>query len=62
VLAKITSKIASLKINIKKANAEASPDKKTRINLYLTVKNIEQLEKAITEINRISEVLSVERL
>jgi guanosine-3',5'-bis(diphosphate) 3'-pyrophosphohydrolase len=62
VLAKITSKIACLQINIKKANVEASPDKKTRVNLQLTVKNIEQLEKALTEINGIPEVLSVERL
>lgn len=62
VLAKITSKIACLQINIRKANVEASPDKKTRVNLQLTVKNIEQLEKALTEINGIPEVLSVERL
>lgn len=62
VLAKITSKIASLKINIKKASVEPSPDKKTKVNLRMTVKNIEQLENAITEIKGIPEVLSVERL
>ena len=62
MLAKITSKIASLKINIKKASVEPSPDKKTKVNLHMTVKNIKQLENAITEIKGIPEVLSVERL
>jgi len=62
VLAKITSKIASLKVNIKKANVNIASDKTTRINLSLTVQDIVQLEKITTEIKGIREVLSVERL
>jgi len=62
VLAKITSKIADLKINITKANVSPSSDKITRIHLHFKVKNIEQLNKILTGINGISEVFSVERM
>jgi GTP diphosphokinase / guanosine-3',5'-bis(diphosphate) 3'-diphosphatase len=62
VLAKITSRIADSKVNIKKANVNAASDKTTRIILNLTVQDIEQLEKITSEIKSIPEVFSVVRI
>ncbi|MFW6139998.1 MAG: RelA/SpoT family protein [Acidobacteriota bacterium] len=62
VLAKITSKIADLDVNINKANIKSVSDRTTRINLSITVQDIEQLKKIISQIEDISEVLSVSRI
>jgi GTP pyrophosphokinase len=62
VLAKITSKIAHLKANIKKAKVNPDSETRTRINLNLTVHDIEQLERITAEIKGIAEVLTVVRI
>ncbi|MBD3413315.1 MAG: RelA/SpoT family protein [Candidatus Aminicenantes bacterium] len=62
VLAKVTSSIAKMKANIRKANVNPDSESKTRITLNIIVHDIEQLERIAEEIKGIAEVLSVARI
>jgi GTP pyrophosphokinase len=62
VLAKLTSVIAQQKGNITKAEVITFPDKKAEIKLILHIDDIEHLDKIMSQISKIKEIVSVDRV
>jgi len=59
VLANLTSVIAQQKGNIAKAEVITFPDKKAQIKLTLHINDVEHLDKIMSRISKIKEILSV---
>ncbi|MFQ6082842.1 MAG: RelA/SpoT family protein [Candidatus Aminicenantia bacterium] len=62
VLAKITSIIANLESNIKKAGVNTFSDKRAQVKLLLEIKDMNQLNLIIQKLKEIKEVIDVQRL
>ena len=62
LLAKVAAAVAGLEGDIIKANVNTTPDKKARIRMILTIRDIRHLEEIRTEIGRIEGVAAVDRI
>jgi GTP pyrophosphokinase len=62
VLAKVTSAIASCKVNISKCNVLTTGDQRAQIHLSIDIIDLSHLERVMAEIGKIRTVLSVRRL
>ena len=62
ILADVTVAISNCNANIKKAQVKLSPDLKGLLDFEVSLKNLNQLNKVISEVEKIEDVLFVERI
>jgi (p)ppGpp synthase/HD superfamily hydrolase len=62
ILADVTSKIADVKINIKKVEASANDDHHGRISVTMDISDLKHLQKVIKVVRSVPGVLEVERV
>ena len=62
MLSEITALLSEAKMNITSANVRSLPDKTAEISLTMDVPDVERLNQLLTKVERLSDVLRVERV
>jgi GTP pyrophosphokinase len=62
ILADVTSRIAEIKVNVRKVDAMLSGDSHARINVTLDITDLKHLQRVVKVVTNVSGVLDVERV